>query len=107
MSWLLLKQDRPVDPVILDGERLAHDEGFSRIRCPLCGWHPSRSSRWCCEGSEAPEPFFEGCGTLWNTFSTRGRCPQCHHQWRWTSCLRCHQWSLHESWYDRKDAPAG
>jgi hypothetical protein len=98
---LLLKQDRAVDPVILDNERLAHDEDFGRIRCPLCAWHPSRSSRWCCDAREAPEPFFEGCGTQWNTFSTRGRCPQCGHQWQWTSCLRCHQWSLHEHWYER------
>jgi hypothetical protein len=106
MSLLLLKKDRPVDPVILDAERLAHDEGFGRIRCPLCSWHPTASSLWCCDGSEAPEPF-KGCGTLWNTFSTRGVCPGCSHQWQWTSCLRCHQWSPHEKWYERKDAPAG
>ena len=49
---------------------------------------------------DTPEPPFDGCGTSWNTFLTRGRCPGCRHQWQWTSCLRCHGWSLHEDWYE-------
>jgi hypothetical protein len=72
---------------------------FSRIRCPQCKWQPHSSSRWCCADCEHPEWFFDGCGTSWNTFATAGRCPQCSHQWRWTSCLKCNGWSLHEDWY--------
>jgi len=76
------------------------DEGFSRIRCPLCHWHPTPSTLWACESSGTPEPYFGGCGALWNTFSTRGKCPGCSHQWKWTSCPECLQWSLHEDWYE-------
>jgi hypothetical protein len=80
------------------------DEGspFERIRCPLCKWQPNASSVWACaEGG--PEPPFGACGTLWNTFLTRGRCPGCAHQWQWTSCLRCGGWSRHEDWYGRDE----
>jgi hypothetical protein len=86
--------------------RSDNDERFSRIRCPLCEWRPAPSSRWCCDGTESPEPLFEGCGTVWNTFSTGGRCPGCSHQWGWTSCLRCHGWSLHEDWYEHGQKPS-
>ena len=72
---------------------------FSRIRCPLCHWRPRASSRWFCDDCGYPEHFFDGCGTTWNTFNTRGLCPGCAHQWRWTACLRCDGWSLHEAWY--------
>lgn len=69
---------------------------FSRIRCPLCDWQPRASSRWCCGdyGSH------DGCGTVWNTFDTRGRCPGCNYQWKLTDCLRCGGTSLHEAWYE-------
>jgi hypothetical protein len=76
------------------------DDAFSGIRCPLCSWRPTASSLWSCLAVGTPEPFFEGCGAVWNTFSTRGRCPGCRHQWQWTSCLRCEGWSLHEDWYE-------
>ena len=79
---------------------LREDNVFSRVRCPLCAWRPNPSSRWCCDPSATPEPYFAGCGTLWNTFSTRGQCPGCDHQWRWTSCLQCEGWSLHQDWYE-------
>jgi len=72
---------------------------FSRIRCPHCKWKPNKSSRWWCADCEHPEWFSGGCGAFWNTFATAGRCPQCSHQWRWTSCLKCDGWSLHEDWY--------
>jgi hypothetical protein len=84
-------------------ERLTglEDQGsdFNRIRCPLCQWQPQASSRWYCTNYQYPEYFFNGCGTVWNTFTTYGLCPGCGHQWRWTTCLRCHRWSLHEAWY--------
>ncbi len=72
---------------------------FSRIRCPLCQWQPQKSSRWCCADAPFPENFYGGCDTHWNTFETRGKCPGCQHQWRYTTCLSCHQNSLHEKWY--------
>lgn len=75
-------------------------DGFSRIRCPHCGWQPTPSSVWACESRGTPEPDFGGCGTVWNTFETRGRCPGCAHQWTWTSCPRCEEWSRHEDWYE-------
>jgi hypothetical protein len=76
-------------------------DGFGKIRCPKCQWAPEPSSRWMCAGSaESPEPPFRGCGMSWNTFETRGRCPSCAHQWRWTACLRCGTWSRHDDWYD-------
>lgn len=88
----------------LTEERLA-DSQFAGIHCPLCGWRPDAASRWCCEAADAPEPFFDGCRTVWNTFATRGRCPGCDHQWQWTLCLRCVQWSLHEDWYEEDSTP--
>ncbi len=75
---------------------------FSRIRCPLCSWQPQKSSRWWCADAGFPEYFYEACGTSWNTFETGGRCPGCAHLWRWTSCLRCGENSLHKDWYPVK-----
>ena len=75
--------------------------GEDDIRCPLCDWRPSPSSRWSCDCTDTPEPVFQSCGTVWNTFRTRGRCPGCQHQWRWTTCLACGVASLHEAWYQR------
>jgi hypothetical protein len=76
------------------------DDRFNRIRCPLCSWQPKPTSVWCCSCLSTPEPFFPACGTVWNTFSTRGRCPGCSHQWKWTTCLRCGNYSIHEDWYE-------
>ena len=90
---------RQPSPVIDEAFALDDDE-FSGIRCPLCRWQPNASSTWSCDAAASPEPFFIGCGTVWNTFSTRGTCPGCHHRWRWTSCLRCGGWSLHDDWYE-------
>lgn len=75
------------------------------IRCPHCTWQPRPTSRWLCSDSPPPEGFRGGCGTVWNTFDTRGLCPGCGHQWRWTTCLRCYQWSLHEDWYVTDPTP--
>jgi rubrerythrin len=75
--------------------------GRRRIRCPLCGWQPDASSRWFCADCDAPEYFYGGCGTVWNTFETGGRCPGCGHRWRWTSCLRCAGWARHDDWYEQ------
>jgi C4-type Zn-finger protein len=60
------------------------------IFCPKCRWHPKADSQWQCVPS---------CGTVWNTFWTRGVCPGCHYQWRKTQCLECKETSPHEDWY--------
>lgn len=100
---LFLKDGRAPGQITIDEFRPDRDEAFGTIRCPLCGWRPSASSVWRCDCAGTPEPFFEACGTVWNTFATRGRCPGCSHQWRWTSCLRCEQWSLHAAWYEENE----
>jgi hypothetical protein len=89
-------------PKIVTDEKTTPDRDTStpRIRCPKCGWQPDRSSRWFCVSGPGPEPPFESCGTAWNTFDTGGRCPGCSHQWQWTTCLHCHEWSPHLEWYE-------
>jgi formate dehydrogenase maturation protein FdhE len=74
---------------------------FSRIRCPLCEWQPKSSTRWSCGNCGHPEYFYNACGTEWNTFVTRGKCPGCRHPWKWTMCLRCFGWALHGDWYQK------
>ena len=61
-----------------------------RIYCPKCEWAPGRHDEWECR---------PGCGTVWNTFETRGRCPGCSKRWLVTVCLACLVGSLHERWY--------
>ena len=99
MSLQLLKNDQTTKQITVTIPDIV-DDAFSGIRCPLCSWRPTASSRWYCHAAGTPEPFFEGCGAVWNTFSTGGRCPDCSHQWEWTSCLRCEGWSLHQDWYE-------
>jgi len=102
-TLLLLRNDLASRRTPLDVPDLDRREEWAGIRCPQCEWQPSPSSRWSCLWTETPEPFFEACGTEWNTFTTRGRCPGCRHQWRWTSSLRCGEWSLHEDWYETEE----
>jgi hypothetical protein len=96
--WLFKRANSTLEHLKTDLDR-DDDEIFEGIRCPLCAWRPSASSRWSCFSGDGPEPPFPACGTTWNTFLTRGLCPGCTHQWQWTSCLRCEGWSLHEDWY--------
>jgi hypothetical protein len=99
---LLAKSSQtPAAPTVVDTPHEDREARDDDIRCPLCSWRPSPGSRWCCSCSGTPEPFFEGCGTVWNTFSTRGRCPGCQHQWQWTTCLSCGVASRHDAWYRR------
>jgi len=79
------------------------DDPFQGIRCPKCSWRPRRDSLWFCNRP------YQGdvCGTGWNTFETRGVCPRCRHQWLHTACLSCHQWSLHEDWYEKRPEKPG
>jgi hypothetical protein len=62
--------------------------GDVRIRCPKCGWEPSRRDLWMCV-----------CLHVWNTFETGGVCPACRREWEETQCLRCQGWSTHDDWY--------
>ena len=71
----------------------------ARIRCPACNWEPDKRSLWFCVPMGPPENFANGCGHGWHTFDTRGQCPNCKHQWRHTTCLRCHVTSPHDDWY--------
>jgi len=103
MAVQFLKDERLNDRTIVKVSA-EEQEPLTGIRCPLCAWRPLASSRWSCDPIRSPEPFFNGCGTMWNTFLTRGCCPGCSHQWRWTSCLRCHQWSRHDDWYEESDS---
>ena len=99
---LFLKESRKTGLIVEDVTRPDDEDGFDGIRCPICAWRPSPDHTWCCYlSADSPEPPFPACGTHWNTFSTRGRCVGCGHQWKWTSCLSCFQWSLHEDWYER------
>ena len=98
---LLLEGQKPTGVTERQIERQATRPDFSRIRCPICKWQPKPAHRWFCASCKYPEFFDAGCGMCWNTFSTRGRCPGCGHQWRWTACLNCAQWSLHEHWYEK------
>jgi hypothetical protein len=95
-----LKDSPPKAPTPVDLAKLIYDADRLRVRCPLCHWRPSAESLSYCQSEDTPEPPFNACGTAWNTFLTRGKCPGCGHQWKWTSCLRCHEASLHEDWYE-------
>jgi hypothetical protein len=74
-----------------------------KVRCPLCAWEPHPASRWSCVDCDKPEFFYSSCGRSWNTFETFGQCPGCSHQWQFTACLVCAQWSPHEEWYEEHD----
>ncbi|HEX8566479.1 MAG TPA: hypothetical protein VF648_12615 [Pyrinomonadaceae bacterium] len=93
-------QRRSPKEIVEQIAELEEESKFSRIRCPLCQWQPTKASRWCCADCGFPEFYFGGCYTFWNTFETGGACPGCDHLWRWTSCLRCGGWSLHADWYE-------
>jgi hypothetical protein len=99
LAWWLFKKGSGPGFVPESTWRQDIDEGFGRIRCPLCAWQPTSSSVWVCWSGDTPESFFGGCWTTWNTFTTRGRCPGCTHQWQWTSCHGCGLWSRHVDWY--------
>ena len=71
----------------------------TEIFCPLCRWRPKADSRWSCSRT------LGGCGNLWNTFDTRGVCPECNWHWIITACHACKQYSQHEDWYHEPDEP--
>jgi hypothetical protein len=99
--------DRLLENAEKSKEKSAENDKFNRIRCPLCRWRPRASSRWYCADVFVPPFFHLGCGTAWNTFDTRGRCPGCGYQWRFTDCLRCGGRSPHEDWYESSSEAGG
>ena len=68
------------------------------IWCPSCEYRPKAEDRWQCTPS---------CGTVWNTFWTRGVCPGCGVTWPKTQCLACHVFSPHEDWYHDREPGQG
>ena len=72
-------------------------EGHTDIRCPRCGWRPRASDRWSC---------LPDCGAEWNTFWTRGVCPDCRRVWQDTQCPACNAFSPHTDWYVGDDGSA-
>jgi hypothetical protein len=106
MPLLAFKREDPTRGDVKIVERLRDTARRHKIRCPSCGWQPGESARWFCADTDAPEYFSPGCGTAWNTFTTRGLCPGCSQQWTWTACLQCGSWSKHEEWYVPEDDAA-
>ena len=99
--FLFFRKTPSTEKFLIEGRQKDSDKtDFGRIRCPICRWKPSASSLWYCTDAGYPHYFYKGCGTAWNTFDTRGRCPGCGHQWKWTDCLRCYSCSPHEDWYE-------
>jgi len=105
LAFSLFQKKLEAEDAFEEALSLDEDEGpeFGRIRCPVCRWRPRASDLWECGDCGHPEYFYGGCGTQWNTFDTRGLCPGCGHRWRWTFCLSCWEWSLHEDWYEKGD----
>lgn len=100
---LLLKPGRSTEQITTPKIEFDDEDQFEGIRCPQCQWRPTSQDLWCCYSGDGPEPRFEACGTMWHTFATHGLCPGCSHQWQWTSCLRCSEWSRHDDWYERRE----
>jgi hypothetical protein len=62
------------------------------IQCEYCEWKPDGGKHWTCT-----------CRHTWNTFETKGKCPNCGIQWEETSCIGCKQSSLHKNWYKTEE----
>jgi len=65
------------------------------IACPACGVSPYVGIAWSC----GPD----GCGGVFDTFETRGKCPHCAAQFGWTACPACRKVSAHRAWYRSVD----
>jgi len=65
-----------------------------RIRCPRCDWEPDSGALW----------QWSSCGCTWDTFTTRGQCPDCSTRYKETACLKlrggCGEMSRHSDWYE-------
>jgi hypothetical protein len=65
-----------------------------KIECPKCEWLPDGKAHWRCS-----------CGHVWNTFDTKGKCPNCNKQWETTYCPGCGHTSPHKDWYIDPNLP--
>jgi hypothetical protein len=57
-------------------------------RCPNCGWIPFALPAWKCKS----------CHSVWDYFSTEGRCPRCEHQHEEAACVRCRRIARNRQW---------
>jgi hypothetical protein len=73
---------------LAEARRAATESATAKQRCPECQWIPLPSDTWTCT-----------CGHRWNTFKTKGRCPDCDKLWDTTWCQKCKQPSPHAEWY--------
>jgi hypothetical protein len=62
------------------------------VQCSICEWNPDGESHWSCS-----------CGHQWNTFATKGKCPNCTFQWESTRCPGCGITTPHREWYKTKE----
>ena len=62
------------------------------IQCSVCEWQPDGEIHWACS-----------CGHRWNTFKTKGKCPNCKTQWKDTWCPGCGKSTPHKNWYKTKE----
>ncbi len=58
------------------------------IECPICNWQPDGEAQGRCS-----------CGHSWNTFETKGQCPECNTCWWSTNCPNCENDSPYNDWY--------
>ena len=61
------------------------------VECPRCHYRPTPLDRWVCQP--------DGCGLLWDTFTTGAKCPGCGAQFSWTACPECGEVFSHRAWY--------
>jgi hypothetical protein len=95
MIPLLLAFVRGPHKPLVDIDTILRDD-HAGVRCPKCSWRPTRQDLWTCN---------PGCGQAWHTFDTHGECPSCTKMWAITQCLRCHEWSDHDDWYEEEKKP--
>lgn len=100
LIFRLLNKNSSIEKIRIEKSKEIEPD-LKKIRCPHCFWQPKASSVWFCSDCDFPEYFYKGCGNIWNTFETGGKCSACGYCWRWTSCLSCSRWALHEDWYER------
>ena len=69
------------------------ESGRPDVACPGCHYRPTAFDVWICQP--------DGCGHVWDTFTTAGRCPGCDAQFPWTACPACGRAFAHKAWYAR------
>lgn len=75
------------------GDEGTYRANSARVSCPGCAAVPSATWDWQCSF----------CHCIWDTFATRGECPNCAFVYPATQCLSCGQTFRHHDWYSRAD----